>query len=156
MCIRDRVPTSWVADLLAGAVSAKRVRVQWCHPDTGAWIDPHGDLDTPTYRPSARLIAFVKGRDGGCRFPGCHTPARHVDLDHVIPHPEGPTSAKNLMALCRRHHRIKHRPGWHVILRLDGVVEWTDPTGRRMTTHPIDHRGTVLTSPCLLYTSRCV
>ena len=36
------------------------------------------------------------------------------DLDHVIPHPAGPTSESNLAALCRYHHRLKTHTGWTV------------------------------------------
>lgn len=134
------VPPGWLADRLAAAVVGRRVWVRWSHPVTGAWIDPTGDLDCAGYRPSARLVAFVTGRDGGCRFPGCGIGTRYVDLDHVIAFPTGSTTAANLIALCRRHHRIKHRPGWQVTLHPDGTVDWVDPTGRTLTTQPIDHR----------------
>ena len=86
--------------------------------------------------PMARLIRL---RDGSCRFPGCATPARQCDLDHVRPWPTGQTTPTNLMALCRHHHRIKQRDGWTVRLHPDGTVTWTDPTGRHHTTWPVDH-----------------
>ncbi len=98
------------------------------------------------YRPSAELDRLVRARDGGCRFPGCTIGVRHVDLDHVIPYdhddPErgGPTTLANLACLCRRHHRIKQRPGWSVVLHPDATMTWTDPTGRTRTTWPQDHR----------------
>ena len=56
----------------------------------------------------------------------------------------GPTTATNLICLCRRHHRVKQRPGWTTRLDPDGVVHWTDPTGRRTTTAPVDHLDRVL------------
>ena len=87
-------------------------------------------------RPMARLVRL---RDGSCRFPGCSTPARQCDLDHVRAWPHGPTAPQNLMALCRRHHRIKQRPGWQVAIHPDATVTWTDPTGYRVTTRPVDH-----------------
>lgn len=37
------------------------------------------------YRPSTALARLVRARDGHCRFPGCTTPARSCDLDHVVP-----------------------------------------------------------------------
>jgi hypothetical protein len=86
--------------------------------------------------PMARLIRL---RDGSCRFPGCSTPARQCDLDHVRPWPTGPTASTNLMCLCRRHHRIKQREGWTATLHPDGTVTWTDPTGLQRTTWPVDH-----------------
>ena len=91
------------------------------------------------YRPSQRLRALVCLRDGTCRFPGCHIPAKACDLDHVQPWPGGATEAGNLIALCRHHHRIKQSPRWRVRLHDDGTVTWWYPDGRTLTTHPIDH-----------------
>ena len=115
-----------------------RLRVIACHPITGALTDPHGDLSTDAYRPGKALTALIKARDGRCRFPGCHVSARFCDLDHVTPWPTGPTAATNLVCLCRRHHRVKQRPGWGVALDPDGTLTWTDPTGRARATHPVD------------------
>jgi hypothetical protein len=70
------------------------------------------------------------------------------DLDHVRPWPRGRTADDNLMCLCRRHHRVKQRPGWRVTLAPDGVATWTDPTGRVRTTSPVDAlHATILTTP---------
>ncbi|MFW5472982.1 DUF222 domain-containing protein [Knoellia sp. CPCC 206450] len=144
-----------------------------CHPGTGALTDGHvpaglapgGDLtrtvptgpadatDTKvgqscsTYRVAAAMVRFVRLRDGSCRFPGCSTPARQCDLDHVRPWPTGPTATTNLICLCRRHHRIKQRDGWTVRLHPDATVTWTDPTGRTSTTMPVDHLHLAATSP---------
>ena len=115
-----------------------------CDPLTGARLDPRGDLATVAYRPSAELTALVKARDGRCRFPGCCVAARFCDLDHVRPWPVGPTSATNLLTLCRRHHRIKQRPGWTLRLAPDGAATWTDPTGRVRATAPLDALHTLV------------
>ncbi len=115
-----------------------------CDPLTGARLDPHDHLTTDAYRPSAELTALVKARDGRCRFPGCSVAARFCDLDHVRPWPTGRTAARNLLTLCRRHHRIKQRPGWHVRLATDGTTTWTDPTGRLRTTTPLDALQTLV------------
>ena len=80
----------------------------------------------------------VKARDRRCRFPGCTVAAVFCDLDHVRPWPTGPTADTNLICLCRRHHRVKQRPGWRVTLAADGTLTWTDPTGRVRTTAPAD------------------
>jgi len=64
--------------------------------------------------------------------------ARFCDLDHVRPWPIGRTAARNLLSLCRRHHRIKQRPGWRLRLAADGTATWTDPTGRVRTTAPLN------------------
>ncbi|WP_030526383.1 HNH endonuclease signature motif containing protein [Phycicoccus jejuensis] len=112
-------------------------------PSSGALV-PVDDTGTDGYRPAAGLARLVRARDGRCRFPGCHVAARFCDLDHVVPWPVGPTTARNLVCLCRRHHRTKQRPGWSVVLHPDATTTWVDPTGRRRTTHPLDHRPVVL------------
>ncbi|PKW27190.1 HNH endonuclease signature motif containing protein [Phycicoccus duodecadis] len=115
-----------------------------CHPTTGARLDATGDLTGGAYRPGRALAAFVRARDGRCRFPGCAVAARFCDLDHVRPWPSGPTAARNLLTLCRRHHRIKQSPGWSVRLAPDGTARWTDPTGRIRTTEPLDALETLV------------
>ena len=106
---------------------------------TGALLDPGDALATDTYRPGVRLARLVRARDGRCRFPGCQVAARFCDLDHVRSWPAGPTSAANLVCLCRRHHRVKQRPGWRAAVSPDATMTWTDPTGRVRTTRPVDH-----------------
>ena len=103
---------------------------------TGALLD----AADRQYRPTAGLERAVRSRDVTCRFPGCRRPAMGertgTDLDHTVAWPEGQTTAGNLAALCRHHHRVKHSPGWSVVNRPDGVLEWTTPVGRRFTTEP--------------------
>ena len=118
---------------------AGRARVAACDPVTGALVDVGESLATGAYRPGKSLAALVRARDGRCRFPGCHVAARFCDLDHVTPWPTGPTTATNLACLCRRHHRVKQRPGWTATLHANGSITWTDPTGRTRVTHPVDH-----------------
>ncbi|MEO8105885.1 MAG: hypothetical protein ABI720_01080 [Actinomycetes bacterium] len=102
-------------------------------PDTGSLVE----LSERQYRPSRRLDRSVRSRDVTCRFPGCRRAATgSSDLDHTVPWPAGPTAATNLAALCRRHHRLKHSPGWSVQQDTHGVLEWTTPDGRRFTTEP--------------------
>lgn len=77
-------------------------------PDSGVLTD----VAERQYRPSAALERAVRTRDVTCRFPGCRRAAasKGVDLDHTVPWPSGPTSAHNLVALCRHHHLVKHSP----------------------------------------------
>jgi len=98
-------------------------------------------LDRPPpvdrYVPSAAQRRFVKARDRTCRHPHCGQPVGRVDLDHVIPHPVGPTDCDNLCCLCRRHHRLKtHAPGWRFVLTCDGRLRVTTPSGVTRTTRP--------------------
>jgi Domain of unknown function (DUF222) len=101
-------------------------------PATGAVVD----VAHRSYRPPRPLARFVTARDVICRFPGCRQPARRCDLDHVTPWPNGRTSAANLIAMCRHHHRLKHSGRWQVVAALDGTVTWTSPTGRTYSTRP--------------------
>ena len=94
----------------------------------------------PRYTPSKALADFVRCRDLTCRFPGCHTPATHCDLDHTIAWPSGPTSASNLKCLCRKHHLLKTfwggATGWRDRQSPEGTIVWTAPDGRTHTTTP--------------------
>jgi hypothetical protein len=139
------VRRGWLRDHLAKApphphrgVKRASPRFVPCDPLTGARLDPGDHLTTDTYRPGDQLAALVRARDGRCRFPGCAIAARFCDLDHVRPWPTGPTAARNLLTLCRRHHRIKQRPGWRLRVAPDGTATWTDPAGRERTTAPLD------------------
>jgi hypothetical protein len=108
-------------------------------PRTGGLLD----IAERRYRPSAGLERAVRARDVTCRFPGCRrsaaTTGTGTDLDHVIPWPDGQTSADNLAALCRHHHRLKHSPNWHAHLHPDGTMTWTTPGGRTFTTYPWEY-----------------
>lgn len=42
------------------------------------------DSSTGGYTPTEAQKARVRGRDGGCRFPGCNVPAHKCQIDHVI------------------------------------------------------------------------
>jgi hypothetical protein len=96
------------------------------------------DIAEKSYRPSAALDRAVRARDVTCRFPGCRRTADSsgTDLDHTVQWPEGATTPANLAVLCRRHHRLKHTPGWTVTLHPTGVMTWTTPTGRTLHTEP--------------------
>jgi hypothetical protein len=124
-----------VVDLLNDPdINIRLARTDGC---TGAvrWQDPH------TYRPGARVARAVRSRDGTCRFPGCATAARRCQLDHVIPHPDGPTTVANLQSLCATHHGFKHHAGWTVTMTREGICTWTAPDGRSHTTVPFDRHG---------------
>ncbi|MEO9138759.1 MAG: DUF222 domain-containing protein [Jatrophihabitans sp.] len=118
-----------------GADHHRCLDVEWSRRSARRWrrlvVDPLGHLiGSDTYRPSEPLRRHVVTRDRTCRFPGCRRAAATGDLDHVLPHPHGPTNDANLHALCRRHHRMKHRADW-AVRRTPGGNVWTSPTGRR-------------------------
>lgn len=90
-----------------------------------------GHASTEAYTPTEAIAAFVRGRDGTCRFPGCEVPASDCDLDHVMrfgtgdPATGGPTSTTNLHCLCRRHHLMKTMGWFDVTVTAEGTEMWT-------------------------------
>ncbi len=84
--------------------------------------------------------AALAVRDRGCRGPGCDRPAAWCDRHHVDWWSNGGlTDLPNGILLCHQHHRLVHEGGWK--LRVDpdtGVATFTDPGGRRYTTHAPD------------------
>ncbi|MCT1606698.1 HNH endonuclease [Nesterenkonia massiliensis] len=58
--------------------------------------------------PPAHLRDALIFRDGTCQADGCTISAERCDIDHQTPWEHGgETTASNLWALCRRHHRMK-------------------------------------------------
>jgi hypothetical protein len=123
-----------VADLLERADGDVTFRLLRTDADTGELVA----VGERQYRPSAPLRRAIQARDVVCRFPGCRrsASASSTDLDHTVPWPTGPTAAGNLAVLCRRHHRLKHSPGWEVQLEPDGHMTWISPGGRRFYSTP--------------------
>ncbi|GAB3693941.1 hypothetical protein GCM10027595_06460 [Corynebacterium nasicanis] len=63
---------------------------------------------TGTYKPTSLIRAYLIGRDWICRWPGCNRRATHCDADHHVNHADGgPTTAANMVMLCRHHHNRK-------------------------------------------------
>lgn len=92
----------------------------------------------PGYRPTADLDRYVRTRDVTCQAPGCNVSAWLCDLDHVLPYPAGATTAANLRALCRHHHRLKTLGGHSYLIEPDGTLRWSTPTGHILRR---DHEG---------------
>jgi hypothetical protein len=87
------------------------------------------------YVPPAGLRHLVRVRQRRCSFRGCRRAAVRCDLDHTIPFDAGgPTCECNLAPLCRRHHRAKQAPGWHLTQHQPGVMSWRLPSGRTYIT----------------------
>jgi hypothetical protein len=83
---------------------------------------------TPVIPPAMRRAVIV--RDRTCRFPNCGRPHTWCDAHHVVHWADGgPTSASNLLLLCRRHHRLIHRPGGFRVDLARGVPTFSRPDG---------------------------
>jgi hypothetical protein len=111
----------------AGGITAEAARRLACDAGlsrviVGASSEP---LDvgrrTPVVPPGLRRALVV--RDRGCRFPGCDRPHPWTDAHHIVHWADGgPTSASNLVLLCRRHHRAVH--GGFIVRVVDGAVRF--------------------------------
>ena len=87
--------------------------------------------------PPVDLYNAVVARDQHCRWPGCDRPASWCDAHHIDEWSHGgATRLADLVLLCRRHHRILHKPGWHAKLLPDATFEITHPDGRTETSEP--------------------
>ncbi|MGI9144300.1 MAG: DUF222 domain-containing protein [Candidatus Planktophila sp.] len=96
-------------------------------PQSGTLLD----FGRESYEPPQALVDFLIARDRTCRFPGCRHSAARADLDHAQSWESGgQTSAANLGALCRRHHRLKTHGGWKLKSHSDGACTWTSPLGK--------------------------
>lgn len=103
-------------------------------------VNPDGtilDYGRSTRTPPVNLYNAVVLRDQHCRHFGCDRPAKWCEAHHVVPWEEqGPTSLKNLVLLCSRHHHKIHLPGWRARLYDDGTFEVVSPWGQIRTTSP--------------------
>ena len=94
--------------------------------------------DIKSYRPTTAMRRFLHARTGGvCAARGCGH-RQHLQADHVIPFPAGPTSVTNLATLCPGDHNAKTHGGWAHVLDPDtGALTQTSPLGRTYTTMPM-------------------
>jgi hypothetical protein len=88
-----------------------------------------------SYQPPNSLRHLVQVRQRTCSFRGCRRAAVRCDLDHTVPFDQGGRTCEcNLAPLCRRHHRAKQAPGWHLQQSLPGQMTWQLPSGRTYRT----------------------
>lgn len=100
------------------------------------------------YSPTLAQHAFVKLRDGTCRFPGCTKDALHCQTDHVISHADGGwTATGNLQSLCQHHHNMKTDRRIRATMDSYGVVTWYFPNGDVVTTEPSGKLAGVQSNP---------
>lgn len=101
-----------------------------CHIEDGPWLSARAarwlacdaDVVTVTERDGLpidvgrasrvippRLRLALHARDKGCRYPGCGVPAKRAEGHHLRHWPDGGrTELRNLILLCRFHHRRHH------------------------------------------------
>ena len=104
-------PTGELED--AGPIGAEAARRLACDAAVCRVITRGGSepLDvgrrTPVVPAGMRRALVV--RDAGCRFPGCGRPQAWCDAHHVMHWADGgETALRNLVLLCRPHHRAVH------------------------------------------------
>lgn len=135
--------TAGLARRLAGGGTWRRLLTD---PRTGRLEE----ISTTTYEPTPELADAVITRDRTCRGLGCRVPADRCDLDHRVPHPEGPTDATNLDPGCRSWHRTKTLTDTTVEPDGSGGLVITLPSGaryRRRAEPLLDHPGLVPSEP---------
>ena len=130
------------SDVVAGICSSFDTRIRRVLLDEVAGTTV--ETGAKGYAPPAAVGRFVRHRDGHCRAPGCARAARFCDLDHVIPWPSGPTDPTNLLTLCRRHHRMKHRTRWWVSMDARRRGHLDRPVRQEFITHPVNHHDTLV------------
>jgi hypothetical protein len=134
-CLTGTDPDSELARAIAADATWRRMLTD---PADGHVLD----ANPKRYRPSKRLTEDIRTRDQYCRFSGCRQPGHRTDIDHTIPAENGgPTIRRNLSCLCRKHHRLKHSPGWNCEQDEDGVLTFTTPTGQVYRTRPPTAHG---------------
>ena len=126
--------SGWVSATTGAELAALATRVREL-PDA-ADIPP-----TEAYRFTTVQKAWIQGRDGYCRFPGCQVPADTCEHDHLVNSPhtdptsDGPTSVTNGICLCRTHHTLKTARVWQPTSEDDAVtLHWAGPGGIHATT----------------------
>jgi len=83
---------------------------------------------TPVVSPAIRRAVIA--RDRTCRFPGCDRPHSWCDAHHIVHWTDGgETAVRNLLLLCRRHHRKVHERGGLTLEPGDGRPVFRRPDG---------------------------
>jgi hypothetical protein len=113
-----------------------------------AFPDGHGGFTQPppgalTYRPSDRLAAAVRLRDGTCRHPDCLISAADCQIDHVVafsgsnPILGGWTILTNLQCLCVLHHQLKTAGLWRHEMLAGAIMHIHNAIGQHALTLPV-------------------
>ena len=123
-----------------GPVSRQVARRLACDANIVFSLDGHDGsvLDQKRLRrsPTTAQRIEIARRDKGCRFPSCSF-MDFTEIHHVLPwEMGGETNQSNLLTLCDRHHRAVHELGWSVKGDAEGLMTFTGPHGRTMTSAP--------------------
>ena len=112
----------------------------WISPDTADNLHPTQtrnmdlakEMESESYVTPPLIGAYVEGRDGVCRWPGCNRPAETCQKDHRIDHSKGgKTAGSNLASLCQHHHNIKTDGGaFYIMDPHTGDIVWLFDDGR--------------------------
>lgn len=98
-------------------------------PRPGVAERPMLDVGRKTRTIPPALRRALDSRDRGCRFPGCGL--RFTDAHHIRHWADGgKTELKNLVLLCRRHHRRVHEEGYRVCQDVRGQLVFFTPRGK--------------------------
>jgi hypothetical protein len=77
--------------------------------------------------PNQRVALIA--RDGGCAFPHCDRSPRWCDGHHIEHWVHGgKTNIRNLVLVCKRHHRLLHHSEWEVRMTSSGIPEFIPPS----------------------------
>lgn len=112
----------------------------WVSPETADNLRPAQtrdmdlakEMESESYVTPPLIGAYVEGRDGVCRWPGCYRPAESCQKDHRIDHARGgKTAGNNLASLCQHHHNVKTDGGaFYIMDPHTGDIVWLFDDGR--------------------------
>ena len=137
------------SDLDGIRVSAETSRRMACDAATVTMFHGEGGSGASRSMPSGSVLSVgrktrtipphirraLEERDRGCRFPGCAS--RFTEAHHVKNWADGgETSLRNLLLLCRRHHRAVHEGRVKVGTNRDGTALFFTRTGRILVDVP--------------------
>lgn len=127
------VPIEVVRDMIRDA----KIRWLTISADNGRLLD----RNPKSWRIPPDVHAFADTAYPTSVGPYSTVPAARCDGEHVIRHPDGPTTEENVVPMDRGWHRPKtHKPGMRVKRRPDGRIEWTTPLGQTVIVDPYDYR----------------
>jgi len=117
---------------------ARDAKLRWLLIDgaTGRLLDRNPD----TWRIPGAVQAFADAAYVTSVGPHSSIPAERCDGEHLLRHPQGPTSVENIAPMDRGWHRPKTHAGFRVKRHPDGRIEWTTPLGQTYVVHPYDYR----------------